>query len=145
MCRRNPTPLPLWPQIKTASQNQGDWVGGRQGEAHHFNPQVTPQSTHPDPLLMPPLLSTPHTPTLLSAPFKGEHTTWNRAVCVAEPPRIRYPCFFLFLIYATFICSLSTPHVIQCRSLVCVRRAGEHNENQTSKHTVLVHFIMLNI
>lgn len=44
---------------------------GGQGEAHHFNPQVIPSSTHPDPLLPP--LSTPHTPTLLSAPFKGEH------------------------------------------------------------------------
>lgn len=36
------------------------------------------------------LLSTPHTPTLLSAPFKGEHAIWNRAVCVTVPPRTRY-------------------------------------------------------
>lgn len=48
------------------------------------------------------LLSTPHTPTLLSAPFKGEHYIWNRAVCVTVPPRTRYSLSFslsYFFIY----------------------------------------------
>lgn len=42
------------------------------------------------------LLSTRHTPTLLSAPFKGEHAIWNRAVCVTVPPRTRYSLSFPF-------------------------------------------------
>lgn len=44
---------------------------GERGEAHHFNPQVTPYP--PTQTHFYHVLPTPHTPTLLSAPFKGEH------------------------------------------------------------------------
>lgn len=50
--------------------------GGRAGGGTPFQsagyPPTPLPSTHPDPLLLPPLHPT-HTPTLLSAPFKGEH------------------------------------------------------------------------
>lgn len=38
-------------------------IEGGQGEAHHFNPQVIPLSTHQDPLLPPPPLHPTHTHT----------------------------------------------------------------------------------
>lgn len=66
-----------------------------QGEARHFNLQVIPPVHSPRPALTttaPP----PHTPTLLSAPFKGEHAIWNRAACVTVPPRRRYSLSFPF-------------------------------------------------
>lgn len=60
------------------------------------------------------LLSDP-APTLLSAPFKGEHAIRNRAVCVALPPRTRYSlslpfsCFSFSSMPPAF--ALSQPHI----------------------------------
>lgn len=73
---RNPTPLPLWLKRKTASQNQGD---GRQvGESEGWGGAPSQSTGYPP--IHPPrpgfnqgLLSASHTPTLLSAPIKGEH------------------------------------------------------------------------
>lgn len=60
---RNPTPLPLWLQRKTASQNQGDGrqVGESEGwGVHHLNPQVIHRYTHPG-LVLTRASSLPHT------------------------------------------------------------------------------------
>ena len=73
---------------------------GGQGEAHHFTLQVThypPTQTH-----FYRLLSTPHTLTFVSAPFKGEHAIWNRAVCVTISSRTRYSLPFRSLIFPLF-------------------------------------------
>lgn len=56
------------------------------------------------------LLPPPPTHTLLSAPFKGEHVIWNRAVCVTVPPRTRcsfIPFSYLFIFSVAFISHLS--------------------------------------
>lgn len=97
MRRRNPTPLPLWPQRKMASQNQGD---GRQvGEAegwgglHHLSHRYTqpPRPSFNLGRLHPPS----HTPKLLSATIKGEHVI---CLCYSScmnkiPPVFAFPSF----------------------------------------------------
>lgn len=85
---------------------------GGQGDAHHFNPQV--------------ILHILHTPTLLSAAFKGEHAIWNRAVCVTVPPWTRYSLsLFLSLISFSLLSHfhLPFPHLIsQAMAYTCWMR-----------------------
>lgn len=68
------------------------------------------------------LLSTPHTPTLLSAPFKGEHAIWNRAVCVTVPPRTRYSIpLSYFVLFKPLSFALSpTSDFKQCHFLAII-------------------------
>lgn len=71
-------------------RGRGEEGGGEQRVAHYFSPRVSPYPPTQSRFYRP--LSTPHAPRLLSAPFKGEHAIWDRAVCVTVPPRTR--CFY---------------------------------------------------
>lgn len=65
------------------------------------------------------LLSTPHTPKLLSAPFKGDHAIWNRTVCVTasqEPNATFHSLFLCLLFHFHLLCS----HLIFRGSLLII-------------------------
>lgn len=83
------------------AKGTGEEGGGEQRVAHYFSPRVSPYPPTQSRFYRP--LSTPHAPRLLSAPFKGEHAIWDRAVCVTVPPRTRRFHFSPSLLFFSLI------------------------------------------
>lgn len=87
-------------------------IEGGQGEAHHFNPQVTPLSTHTDSLLPPPLLPT-YTHTFKCTLQRWTYYLKQSCLCYSTSKNKILPFFysycFLFsgLFFVFFILTIS--------------------------------------